>query len=111
MRPASLMAFAIAFVGLSAVADKSAMFVGLSFRGDRLRIVTGTVTKWRAGDSIAVGNEQNPIGFEMSLRHNTVFEGGPHAIERGIRVTVWFRNVAERRLVAERVRVIDTAAR
>ncbi len=78
------MALAVAFVGLSLVADKSVMFVGLSLRSDRPRIVTGTVTRWRAGESIAVGNQQNPIGFEMSLRHNTVFEGDTHAMESGI---------------------------
>lgn len=111
MRPASLMVFAVAFVGLSLVADKSVMFVGLSLRQDRPHIVTGTVTKWRAGESIAVGSERNPIGFEMSLRHNTVFEGDTHAIESGVRVAVWYRNVGERRLVADRVRVLDAAAR
>ena len=30
MRPASMMAFVVAFLALSAVADKGAMFVGLS---------------------------------------------------------------------------------
>ena len=30
MRPASIMAFAVAFLAISAVADKAAMFVGLS---------------------------------------------------------------------------------
>jgi hypothetical protein len=111
MRRASLLAFAVAFVGVSLVADKSAMFVGLSFRRDRPRVVTGTVVKWRAGESIAVGNAQNPIGFEMSLRHNTVFEGHTQRIQPGSRVTVWFRNVGERRLVVERVRVLEANTR
>ena len=105
------MAFAVAFVGLSLVADNSAMFVGLSLGRERPHIVTDTVTKWRAGESIAVGDTQNPIGFEMRLRHNTVFEGDPHAIESGIRVAVWYRNVGERRLVVDRVRVLEAAPR
>jgi hypothetical protein len=47
----------------------------------------------------------------MSLRHNTVFEGHTQRIQPGSRVTVWFRNVGERRLVVERVRVLEANTR
>jgi hypothetical protein len=39
------------------------------------------------------------------LRKTTAFEGDP-AIEPGIRVTVWYRSAAERRPIADRVRVL-----
>ena len=109
MRPASIMAFVVAFIALSVVADKSAMFVGLSLPSrDRPRsVVTGTVTEWHAGEAIAVGSDQNPKGFAMALRHTTVYEGDISTIKPGVRVTVWYRNVSERRPVVEKVRVLD----
>jgi hypothetical protein len=103
-----MMAFVVAFIALSAVADKSAMFVGLSLHSrDRPWSVTGTVTEWHAGETIAVGRRQNPKGFAMVLRHNTVYEGDVSTIKPGVRVTVWYRNVSERRLVVEKVQVLD----
>jgi len=108
MRPASITAFVVAFLALSAVADKSAMFVGLSLVSpDRPQSVTGTITEWHAGESIAVGSEQNPRGFPLALRPSTVYEGDPSTINVGVRVTVWYRNVSERRPVVEKVRVLD----
>ena len=108
MRPASIITFVVAFLALSVVADKSAMFVGLSLPSkDRPRSVTGTVTEWHAGEAIAVGSDQNPKGFAMALRHNTVYEGDISTIKPGVRVTVWYRNVSERRPVVEKVRVLD----
>jgi hypothetical protein len=47
----------------------------------------------------------------MTLRHNTVYEGDMNSIKSGVRVSVWFRNVSERRLVVEKVRVLDAVAR
>ena len=108
MRPASLMAFVVAFLALSGVADKSAMFVGLSLVSrDRPWSVTGTITEWRAGESIAVHRDRYPPGLAMTLRPNTVYEGDASTIEVGVRVTVWYRNVSERRPVVEKVRVLD----
>ena len=43
----------------------------------------------------------------MALRAGTVYEGDASTLEIGARVTVWYRNVSERRLVVERVRVLD----
>ena len=108
MRPASMMAFVVAFLALSAVADNGAMFVGLSVPSrDTPWSVTGTVTEWRAGESIAVGRRQNPKGFALALRHDTVYEGDISTIKPGVRVTVWYRNVGERRLVVKKVQVLD----
>lgn len=108
MRPAFIVTLVVAFMGLSLVADKSAMFVGLSLHRDRPRSVTGTVTEWRAGESIAVGSNQNPKGFAMALRPKTVYEGDISTLKSGVLVTVWYRNVGERRLVAEKVRLLDS---
>jgi hypothetical protein len=108
MRPASIMAFVLAFLALSVVADRSAMFVGLSLVSrDSPRSVTGTITEWHAGDAIAVGSDQNPRGFPLALRPNTVYEGDASTIKVGVHVTVWYRNVSERRMVVEKVRVLD----
>ena len=94
-------ALLIAFVGLSLLADRSA-------RGQR--VVTGTVTVWRAGESINVANEStDPTAFAMQLRPTTAYEGDTRAIRPGARVTVWYRNVGERRFVVDRIRVLDTA--
>jgi hypothetical protein len=40
-----------------------------------------------------------------------VFEGDAHAIQSGVRVAVWYRNVGERRMVVDRVRVLDANGR
>ena len=111
MRPASIIAFVVAFLALSSVADKSAMFAGLSLaRRERPSSVTGTVTEWHAGEAIAVGRDHYPRDFTMALRPNTVYEGDASTIKVGARVTVWYRNVSERRLVVEKVRVLDRVA-
>jgi hypothetical protein len=108
-----VMALVVAFVGLSLVGDESAPFVGVSFVADsEPPIVTGTITQWRAGESIAVATQQtDPQGFEVALRPHTVYEGETHIIKTGARVSVWYRNVGERRRVAERVRVLTDATR
>jgi hypothetical protein len=108
MRPASIVAFGVAFLALSAVADKSAMFVGLSLVSrDPPWSVTGTITDWHAGESIAVGRDHYPQDLTMTLRPHTVYERDASTIKVGVRVTVWCRNVSERRMVVEKVRVLD----
>ena len=108
MRRSSIVAFAVAFLALSAVADKSAMFAGLSLVSrDRPSSVTGTIAEWHAGEGIAVRRDRYPPGLAMTLRPNTVYEGDTSTIKVGVRVTVWYRNVSERRLVVEKVRVLD----
>ena len=106
MRRASLLALAVAFLGMSLVADNGALFVGLDFRRDPPAKFTGVITQWRPGESLVIAGDQNPTGFELRLRQNTVYEG---AMRSGARATVWFRTVGERRLVVERVRVLEAA--
>ena len=100
MRYVFVMALVVAFVGLSLVADRSA---------SGQRVITGTVTEWRAGESIAIANQQtDPEGFGIRLR-NTVYEGDTATIRFGVRVRIWYRTVGERHPVADRVRVLHTA--
>jgi hypothetical protein len=87
----------VAFVGLSVFADRGAV----------TQRVTGTVTGLQAGEWISVGNEQNPQGFPIALRETTAYD--PAAIKPGVRVTVWYKSVGERRSVADKVRVLTDA--
>lgn len=99
----------VAFVVLSVLIDSGA---------STQVVVTGTVAEFQAGEWISVVNEQaDPRGFPIALRDTTVYEGREHdsaivpaAIKPGVRVTVWYRSVAERRLVADKVRVLANAA-
>ena len=86
----------VAFVVLSVVADRGAA---------GQHVMTGTVIEWQVAESIAVANEQtDPGGVRIALRE-TVYERDPRAIKPGVRVTVWYRSVGERRLVADKVSV------
>lgn len=100
MRYVFVLAFVVSVVGLSLVMDRSAG--GQS-------IVTGTV-QWRSDELIHIARQPPDPGFEISLRPNTVYDGDIHSLKSGARVTVWYRNVAERRLVAKRVRMLDAVA-
>ena len=92
---------AVAFVVVSVLADG----------GATPRVVTGTVTKFEAGEWMSVANQRtDPIGFPIALRDTTAYEGSPAAIKPGARVTVWYRSVGERRFVADKVRVLADAA-
>jgi hypothetical protein len=92
-------ALLVGLLVLSVVADRSA--------GEQ-RIITGIVTEWRADEFIAVTNESmDPGCCRISLR-NTVYEGDTSTIKPGVRVTVWYRSVGERRPVADKLRVLDT---
>jgi hypothetical protein len=42
---------------------------------------------------------------------NPVYEGDRDDIGSGVRVTVWYRNLGERNLVGDRVRVLDAVPR
>jgi hypothetical protein len=97
----------VAFVVLSVLADGNAT----------THIVTGTVAGFQAGEWISVVNDQTgPVGHPIALRDTTVYEGRDHhsalvpVIKPGVRVTVWYRNVSERRHVADKVRVLPNAA-
>jgi len=77
----------------------------------RLRVVTGTVAEWQAGQLISVVNEQtDPGGVRIALR-DTVYIGDPVTLRPGVRVTVWYEFVGERRPVATQVAVLAPAGR
>ena len=91
---------AIAFVMISALAD----------RGSVQRVVTGTVAQYVAGQWISVANDTtDPMGFQIALRQTTAYEGDRARIRAGMRVTVWYRSAAERRPLADKVRVAAEA--
>lgn len=114
VRRAFMGSLILAFLILSALADR----IGLDglvtlwgiLNGDTPRVVTGTVTELHASEWMSVASDTNPIGFRIALRKTTVYEGSPAAIKSGARVTVWYRNVGERHLVSDRVRVLSEAA-
>ena len=92
----------VAFVVVSALADRG---------GGVQRVVTGIVGEYVAGEWISVANETtDPMGFQIALRETTAYEGDPAVIKPGIRVTVWYRSAAERRSLADKVRVFPDAA-
>ena len=91
----------VALVVVSALAD----------RGRAQGVVTGTVGQYAAGEWISVANETtDSLGFQIALRATTAFEGDPARIKPGTHVTVWYRSAAERRLLADKVRVLTEAA-
>ena len=69
-------------------------------------VITGTVVEYVAGEKIAVANETtDATGAQIAVREKTAFDGSPALITPGMGVTVWYRNAAERRPLADRVRV------
>jgi hypothetical protein len=103
MRPtrALLALMVVAFVVLSTLADRHAP----------QRIVTGTIREIEAGEWLSVATHTtDPKGFPIALRETTIYEGTAAAFQAGARVTVWYRNVGERRFVADRVRLLTAAA-
>ena len=98
--PAFLTTLVVTFVLLSALVDKGA---GIQ------RVATGSVTEVHAGDWMLVANEG--MRLPVAVGSTTRYEGNPAAIKPGVRVTVWYRGVGERRLVADRVRVLPEAVR
>jgi hypothetical protein len=97
---AFIVSLVFAFVVVSELAD----------RGSVQRVVTGTVGEYVAGEWISVANDAtDPMGFQIALRDTTAYEGDRALIKPGIRVTVWYRNTAERRPLADKVRVLLAA--
>jgi len=84
----------VAFVVLSVFADS-----GRSTQ----RVATGTVAEFHTGEWMVVTN--TGMRLPVALRETTAYEGNPADIKPGIRVTVWYRGVAERRPVADKVRM------
>ena len=88
----------VAFIVLSVFADS-----GRSTQS----VATGTVAEVHAGEWMLVADQGMRV--HVALRETTVYEGNPAAIKPGIRVTVWYRGVAERRPVADKVRMLADA--
>jgi hypothetical protein len=100
----------LAVLMLSAVADR----IGLDglvtlwgvLDGNTRGTLTGTVTEFHAGEWLSVATvATDTTGFRINLRATT-YEGSAAALKPGARVTIWYRNVGERYLVSDRVRVL-----
>jgi hypothetical protein len=94
-----------AFVGALIVT-----FVALSAFTDRVyrdRMATGTVAELHPGEWMLVTN--SGMRLPVSLRQTTILEGDGRRLTAGARVTVWYRNIAERRLVASKIRIVAGA--
>ena len=91
-------ALIVAFVLLSLVADRGA---------SGQRNATGTVAEMHPGEWMLVTNQG--MRLPVAFRATTEYEGSGAAIRQGTRVTVWYRSVGERRLVADKVRTLDGA--
>lgn len=82
---------------------------------DQPSVVTGTIVDFRAGGVISIASDQvEPVPLE--LREATKYEDQQlrtltelSSIRPGTRAMVWYRNVGERRLVVDRVRVLERA--
>ena len=87
---------AVAIVVLSVLADRGA---------STQQVATGIVADVRTGEGMLVARQG--MRLPVALRKTTTYEGNPAAIKPGARVSVWYRGVAERRPVADRVRVLS----
>jgi hypothetical protein len=88
----------VVLVAVLAVTDRSAS-------SDRMAM--GTVAEVHPGDWMLVTNDG--MRLPVALHRTTAYDGDPAALITGARVTVWYRNVAERRMVANRVRILNVA--
>ena len=97
-------ALVVAFIVLSALFDNSAP----------QRALTGAVFEYQPGQRMSiVGETLDPMGGPFPLRETTAYEGlGDSAasalLRPGVRVTVWYRSIGERRFVADKVRVLPS---
>ena len=88
----------VSFVVLSVLADN----------GATQGTLIGTVSELEAGEWMSVATDSRRI--RVALRETTVYDSNPAALKPGVRVTVRYRSVAERRPVADHVRVLSDAA-
>ena len=88
----------VAFVVVSVLAD----------RGVSTQRISGTVAEVHAGEWMLVVNEHS--GVPVAFRASTAYKGEPAAITTGMRVTMWYRRVAERRPVADKVLIHGNAS-
>ena len=69
--------------------------------------VTGTIAEFEAGQWLSLASEGSGRGFRIALREGTDYEGSSAAIKSGVRVSVSYRSVGERRPVATKVRLLN----
>ena len=107
----------LAVLMLSAVADRIGLDALVTLwgvlDGNTQGSSTGTVTEFHPGDwlSVATGPYGTvTIDLRITLRESTAYEGDAAAIKPGAHVSVWYRNIGERYLVADRVRVLTAVA-
>ena len=92
------------YIGLMALT--CVVFSLLTDKRATQRSVTGTVVEFRESEWISVANDQTDRrGFPIAVRGTTAYEGRAD-LKPGVPVTVWYRSVGERRLVADKVRVL-----
>jgi hypothetical protein len=99
---------------LSAVADRIGLDALVTLwgvlDGNTQGTLTGTVTEFHAGEWLSVATVTTDTrGFRINLRKTTAYEGSAAAMKPGVRVTIWYRNIGERYLVSDRVRVLAAA--
>ena len=98
----AFIALVVAFVALSILLDS----------GGPQSVMTGTVFEYHPGQRLSIVSEQTePTGVPFTLRETTAYEGVGNSaagalLRPGVRVTVWYRSVGERRAVADKVRVL-----
>lgn len=95
-QPSFLLTLFLAFIALPMSAD-----IGTA----RPQVMTGIVIVWHVDELIVANEQTDPAGVRMTLR-DAFYDRSPRAIEPGTRVTVWYRNVGERRPVADKVIVM-----
>ena len=82
----------------------------LAYHGAPQHSTTGTVVEFEADQWIAVATDpMRPKGIPIALRKTTIYERNQTALKPGIRMTIWYRSVGERRFVADTVRVLADA--
>jgi hypothetical protein len=75
------------------------------------QILAGKAIEYEHGQWIGIANERtDPGGVRIRLREATIFDGQKQ-IERGAPVIVWYRSLADRHPIADRVRVLLADAR
>jgi hypothetical protein len=82
---------------------------------DQPNVITGMILEFHAGNWLSISSEQVEP-FPMALGGATKYEDHKShpltelsSIRSGMRATVWYRNVGERRLVVDKVRVLEDA--
>ena len=89
------------------VAALCLLYAQLDQPRSRLQQHVGVVTDYEPGEWMAVDPDLESYSpIILTIRNRTKFEGNRLLLQPGVRVVVFYRSVAERRPVAERVRIL-----